>query len=138
MVKRNAKGHSTRGVVTRGHGENDNGTRRLQLPKTTNMGETTGIEDPRPIAAGLTVSNGAWDEFAMCASCDEKVYEFSVPIQSGRYHMVGVAPEACCADVSKYHSFTPKQLVETGNETLLGQWGLLRTRNGEGHLGWAP
>ena len=30
--------------------------------------------------------------------------------------------------------FTPKQLVETGNETLLGQWGLLRTRNGEGHL----
>ena len=30
--------------------------------------------------------------------------------------------------------FTPKQLVETGNETLLGQWGLFRTRNGEGHL----
>ena len=30
--------------------------------------------------------------------------------------------------------FTPKQLVATGNETLLGQWGLLRTRNGEGHL----
>ena len=30
--------------------------------------------------------------------------------------------------------FAPKQLIETGNETLLGQWGLLRTRNGEGHL----
>ena len=50
MVKRNAKDHSTRGAETRGQGENDNGTRRFQLPKTTNMGEITGTEDPRPIA----------------------------------------------------------------------------------------
>ena len=40
----------------------------------------------------------------VCASSDEKVYEFSVSIQSGRCHLVGVAPEACCTDVSAYHS----------------------------------
>ena len=33
-----------------------------------------------------------------------KVYEFPVSIESGRCHMVGVAPEACCADVNTYHS----------------------------------
>ena len=39
----------------------------------------------------------------MCATGDEKEYEFSVSIKSGRYHVVGVAAEACCADVSTYH-----------------------------------
>ena len=51
VVKRNGKGHPTRGAETRGQGENDNGTRRFQLPETTSMGENTGTEDPRPIAA---------------------------------------------------------------------------------------
>ena len=40
----------------------------------------------------------------MCATGNEKVYGFSVSIKSGRYQMVGVAPEACCAAVNTYHS----------------------------------
>ena len=32
------------------------------------------------------------------------MYEFSVSVQNGRYHMVGVAPEDCCAGVNTYHS----------------------------------
>ena len=40
----------------------------------------------------------------MCATGDVKVYEFSVSLKSRRYHTVGVAPEACCADVNTYHS----------------------------------
>ena len=40
----------------------------------------------------------------MCATGNEKVFQFSASIKSGRYHMVGVAPEACCADVNTYHS----------------------------------
>ena len=42
----------------------------------------------------------------MCATDDERVHEFSVSIESSRYHMVGVAPEACCADVNTYHPST--------------------------------
>ena len=47
---------------------------------------------------------GARGEFAMCASGDEKVYKYSVSIERGSYHMVGVAPEACCASVNTYLS----------------------------------
>ena len=73
------------------------------------------------------------------ASGDEKVYEFSVSIQSGRYHLlewrqklvVQMLALTTHQEVSQF--FTPTQLVETGNETLFRQWGLLRTRNGEGH-----
>ena len=67
----------------------------------------------------------------MCAIGDEKVYEFSVSIESGRYHMVGVAPEAFCEVVNTYHSSTAlcsPQVVGTG-------MGLRRTRNGGGALG---
>ena len=40
----------------------------------------------------------------MCATGNGKVHEFSVSIESSRYHMVGVRPEACCAHVNTYHS----------------------------------
>ena len=46
---------------------------------------------------------GARGDFAMCAS-GENVYEFSVVIEEGTYHMVGVAPEACCVGVHTYYS----------------------------------
>ena len=62
--------------------------------------------------------------------------------ESGRYHMVGVAPEACCAGVNTHTTHqgvselcTPTQLVGTRIVTLLGQWGLRRTRNGRRTLG---
>ena len=43
-------------------------------------------------------------KFAMCATGNEKVHEFSVSIEGGRYYMVWVRPEACCAHVTTYHS----------------------------------
>ena len=65
--------------------------KKTRTLKDNEHGRNYGDRGSRPIATGLTVSSGAWCEFAMCASSDEKVYEFSVPIQSGRYHMVGEA-----------------------------------------------
>ena len=73
--------------------------RREARERTTMEQEDSNSQRQRTWEKLRTVSTGAWGEFAMCASSDEKVYEFSV-----WYHMVGVAPEACCADVSTYHS----------------------------------
>ena len=160
----------------RGQGENDNGTRRFQLPKTTNMGEITGTEDPRPIAAPCaretssdvrvdvelaalvsSVETTLWLEFvsagaAYCTSLEKGVSLRCVPLVMRRCMsslcqsrvvgiiwlewrqklIVQISANTTHQKVSQL--FTPTHLVETGNETLLGQWGLLRTRNGEGHL----
>ena len=72
---------------------------------------------------------------------DEKVYEFCVSIESGRYHMVGGGTKLV-AQMSRHTThqevsqlFTPTQLVGTGIVSLLGQWSLRRTSNGRRSLG---
>ena len=61
VVKRNAKGHPTTGAEMRAQEEDDNGTRRFQLSKSTTVGGDMGTEESRPIAVQRTFcSDSLW------------------------------------------------------------------------------
>ena len=74
---------------------------------------------------------------------DEKVYDFSVSIERGRYHMVGVVREACCAGVTGYNSsgdFAALYSQTTGWNRHRGsvcQWLSIVREMVDGHLGWS-